>query len=62
MTKFQTYLVISSIFSFILLIQIPSRLSKLHDLIGSLILAGLFGFILWPFILIAFHVSKRAKS
>jgi hypothetical protein len=55
----RTYLILSIVVTFILLIIHPTKLSKTQNTIGSAILAFALGWILWPFVLVAAWKVRR---
>lgn len=58
MNGFTLYFWLSFLFSFYVCLRIPSNLSTLDNVIGSLIVS-VFGFAMWPFMIVALWRIER---
>lgn len=56
------YYWLAFVFSFWVCMKIPSKMDRFDNISGS-VLVAMFGFVLWPFFLVAYvRWTRRAKS
>lgn len=58
MTIWQTYCVWASIVTFLYLLLFPTKLSQTDNIFASAIVALLLGWVVWPFIVVIYHVRQ----
>jgi ABC-type transport system involved in cytochrome c biogenesis permease subunit len=59
---FGFYMLITALVSFIAMMKIPTKMGAVENIGGSILAAICFGWIIWPFTILAARKAKRLRQ